>query len=111
MPESVDKAGRMMIIEGNRRVWMQVPYAEPEDFREHSLELRAERGYSTKDLYGTPPARSPQRLPSLLQVSRPLLTKPESPENGAVESTSPGQDAHTEEGDSPREGEGETVSC
>ncbi|MFF8786914.1 hypothetical protein [Streptomyces sp. NPDC015125] len=75
VPESVDKAGRMLVIEGNRRVWIQVPYADPDAFREHCIQLRAERGYSTGDLYGTPPARSPQRLPSLLQVSRPLLTK------------------------------------
>ncbi|MFJ1662237.1 hypothetical protein [Streptomyces anthocyanicus] len=75
VPESVDKAGRMLVIEGNRRVWIQVPYAEPDAFREHCLKLRSERGYSTADLYGSPPARSPQRLPSLLQVSRPLFTK------------------------------------
>ncbi|GLF98288.1 hypothetical protein [Streptomyces yaizuensis] len=75
VPESVDKAGRMLVIEGNRRVWIQVPYAEPEAFRDHCLKLRAERGYSTADLYGSPPARSPQRLPSLLQVSRPLFAK------------------------------------
>jgi hypothetical protein len=75
VPESVDRAGRMMIIEGNRRVWIQVPYADPEDFRTHSMELRTQRGYSTEDLYGAPPARSPQRLPSLLQESKPLFTK------------------------------------
>lgn len=75
VPESVDRAGRMMIIEGNRRVWIQVPYADPEDFRTHSMELRKQRGYSTEDLYGAPPARSPQRLPSLLQQSTPLFTK------------------------------------
>ncbi|TLQ39260.1 hypothetical protein [Streptomyces marianii] len=75
VPESVDRAGRMMIIEGNRRVWIQVPYADPDDFRTHSLELRQQLGYSTEDLYGAPPARSPQRLPSLLQESTPLFTK------------------------------------
>ena len=75
VPESVDRAGRMMIIEGNRRVWIQVPYADPEDFRTHSMELREKFGYSTDDLYGSPPARSPQRLPSLLQESTPLFTK------------------------------------
>ncbi|MFG2211989.1 hypothetical protein [Streptomyces sp. NPDC048638] len=75
VPESVDRAGRMMIIEGNRRVWIQVPYADPEDFRTHSMELRTKLGYSTEDLYGAPPARSPQRLPSLLQKSTPLFTK------------------------------------
>ncbi|MCX4826576.1 hypothetical protein OG883_43850 [Streptomyces sp. NBC_01142] len=80
VPESVDRAGRMMIIEGNRRVWIQVPYADPEDFRTHSMELRAQRGYSTEDLYGAPPARSPQRLPSLLQESRPLFTKEADPQ-------------------------------
>ncbi|MFD7616052.1 hypothetical protein [Streptomyces sp. NPDC059802] len=84
VPESVDRAGRMMIIEGNRRVWIQVPYADPEDFRTHSMELRTQHGYSTEDLYGAPPARSPQRLPSLLQESRPLFTK---------EVNSPGQQA------------------
>ncbi|MFD4526657.1 hypothetical protein ACFWP7_22530 [Streptomyces sp. NPDC058470] len=85
VPESVDRAGRMMIIEGNRRVWIQVPYADPEDFRTHSMELRAQRGYSTEDLYGAPPARSPQRLPSLLQESRPLFTKDaNSPDQQAI---------------------------
>ncbi|MEU4080410.1 hypothetical protein [Streptomyces venezuelae] len=81
VPESVDRAGRMMIIEGNRRVWIQVPYADPEDFRTHSMELRKQFRYSTEDLYGAPPARSPQRLPSLLQKSTPLFTK-ESPAQG-----------------------------
>lgn len=75
VPESIDRAGRMMIIEGNRRLWIQVPYADPDAFRDHSLKLRQALGYSTADLYGTPPSPSPQRLPSLLQESRPLLTK------------------------------------
>ncbi len=79
VPESVDRAGRMMIIEGNRRIWIQVPYADADAFREHSLTLRRERGYSTEDLYGMPPSASPQRLPSLLQVSTPLLAKESSP--------------------------------
>ncbi|MYZ39960.1 MULTISPECIES: hypothetical protein [unclassified Streptomyces] len=79
VPESIDRAGRMMIIEGNRRIWIQVPYADPDAFREHSLKLRRERGYSTEDLYGTPPSASPQRLPSLLQESTPLLTKEAAP--------------------------------
>ncbi|WP_432156088.1 hypothetical protein [Streptomyces sp. bgisy153] len=79
VPESVDRAGRMMVIEGNRRVWIQVPYADPDAFREHSLKLRKERGYSTADLYGTPPSASPQRLPSLLQESTPLLSKEPDP--------------------------------
>ncbi|MEV6421850.1 hypothetical protein [Streptomyces sp. NPDC051662] len=85
VPESVDKAGRMLVIEGNRRVWIQVPYADPAAFREHCLKLRSERGYSTADLYGSPPARSPQRLPSLLQVSRPLFTKETPPAIGVAE--------------------------
>ncbi|WP_370131453.1 hypothetical protein [Streptacidiphilus sp. EB103A] len=72
IPESVDKAGRMLIIEGNRRVWVQVPFAEPAAFRDYCVKLRRERGYSTADLYGAPPVRSPQRLPSLLQGSRPI---------------------------------------
>ncbi|WP_037905294.1 hypothetical protein [Actinacidiphila yeochonensis] len=79
VPESIDRAGRMMIIEGNRRIWIQVPYADPDAFRDHSLKLRQERGYSTEDLYGTPPSASPQRLPSLLQESTPLLTKEAAP--------------------------------
>ncbi|MCX4784085.1 hypothetical protein [Streptomyces sp. NBC_01264] len=74
VPESIDQAGRMLIVEGNRRVWIQVPYADPDDFRAHALELRTKFAYSTRDLYGSPPARSPQRLPSLLQESRPLFT-------------------------------------
>ncbi|MFE0373571.1 hypothetical protein [Streptomyces tendae] len=84
VPESVDRAGRMMIIEGNRRVWIQVPYADPEDFRTHSMELRTKLGYSTEDLYGAPPARSPQRLPSLLQKSTPLFTKDAGSEQQAI---------------------------
>lgn len=75
VPESIDQAGRMLIIEGNRRVWIQVPYADPDDFRAHCLHLREQFGYSSDDLYGTPPSPSPQRLPSLLQESKPLLTK------------------------------------
>ncbi|MEO3976773.1 hypothetical protein [Streptomyces sp. CAU 1734] len=84
VPESVDRAGRMMIIEGNRRKWIQVPYADPDAFREHSIKLRNEFGYSTADLYGSPPARSPQRLPSLLQTSTPLFTKESAPDERAV---------------------------
>ena len=75
VPESVDKAGRMLVIEGNRRVWIQVPYASPDAFREYCNKLRRERGYSTADLYGAPPVRSPQRLPSLLQGSTPIAPR------------------------------------
>ncbi|MER0477033.1 hypothetical protein ABR737_01440 [Streptomyces sp. Edi2] len=104
VPESVDKAGRMLVIEGNRRVWIQVPYAEPDAFRDHCIKLRAERGYSTEDLYGSPPVRSPQRLPSLLQVSRPLFTK-QAPQDvqetadarPALEGDSAGQDRNAQE--------------
>ncbi|WP_159057322.1 hypothetical protein [Streptomyces scabiei] len=92
VPESVDRAGRMMIIEGNRRVWIQVPYADPEDFRTHSMELRAKLGYSTEDLYGAPPARSPQRLPSLLQKSTPLFTKDADPDKQAISAGQGGGD-------------------
>ncbi|MFE6272230.1 hypothetical protein ACFVQ9_25955 [Streptomyces goshikiensis] len=79
VPESVDKPGRMLVVEGNRRVWIQVPYASPEAFRDHAMKLRRERGYSTKDLYGGAPAKSKERLPSLLQVSTPLFTKDPAP--------------------------------
>ncbi|WP_329020456.1 hypothetical protein [Streptomyces sp. NBC_01601] len=92
VPESVDRAGRMMIIEGNRRVWIQVPYAEPDDFRTHSLELREKLGYSTDDLYGNPPARSPQRLPSLLQQSTPLFTKDLGADPGSVAAIGGGEE-------------------
>ncbi|MFF9785672.1 hypothetical protein [Streptomyces nigrescens] len=89
VPESIDRAGRMMIIEGNRRVWIQVPYADPDEFRAHSMELRAKLGYSTEDLYGNPPARSRQRLPSLLQESQLLFTK----ESVAQQAVAAGQDS------------------
>ncbi|MDX3694913.1 hypothetical protein PV726_32170 [Streptomyces europaeiscabiei] len=88
VPDSVDRAGRMLAIEGNRRVWIQVPYADPDAFREHALELRTKFGYSTGDLYGTPPAASPESLPSLLQTSTPLFTK-----NSGDDATAPAIEA------------------
>ena len=87
VPESVDKAGRMLIIEGNRRVWIQVPYAKPEKFTDHCRKLRQERGYSTLDLYGAPPKRSPQRLPSLLQKSEPI-----GPRSAVLQAPAPAED-------------------
>lgn len=84
VPESVDMAGRMLIVEGNRRVWIQVPYADPDAFRDHSRGLRAKFGYSTDDLYGAPPARSAVRLPSLLQESKKLFTNPEKTDADAL---------------------------
>lgn len=121
VPESIDKAGRMLIVEGNRRVWIQVPYAHPDAFRDHCLELR-QRGYSTADLYGSPPARSPQRLPSLLQDSRPLLTKTlmsgqdaGAPETALAGGVSAGgdvrcQDERQDERQDPKRGDSDTVA-
>ncbi len=125
VPESIDRAGRMMIIEGNRRIWIQVPYADQDAFREYSLKLRQERGYSTEDLYGTPPSASPQRLPSLLQESTPLLTKEAAPaleaadvEDGGVvanlvrhEEAKPGDPDFDEDLDEFAEDEDEEVSA
>lgn len=91
VPESVDKAGRMMIVEGNRRMWIQVPYATPDQFRQQCIDLRQQRGYSTDDLYGSAPARSPQRLPSLLQVSRPIGARVMLDKPAAGEPTAPAQ--------------------
>ncbi|MFI1765180.1 hypothetical protein ACH41H_24415 [Streptomyces sp. NPDC020800] len=101
VPESVDKPGRMLVVEGNRRVWIQVPYASPEAFRDQAMKLRRERGYSTQDLYGGAPAKSKERLPSLLQVSTPLFTKDPAPVEGgarpAPQSAADGADATEQE--------------
>ncbi|OEV13745.1 hypothetical protein [Streptomyces nanshensis] len=107
VPESIDRAGRMMVIEGNRRLWIQVPYAEPEDFREVCLQLRAERGYSTADLFGRPPTRSPKRLPSLLQVSQPIGPPGVSLHKALSAGDSAGGDRHAEPRDDERDTHGE----
>ncbi|MFJ3914476.1 hypothetical protein [Streptomyces vinaceus] len=57
VPDSVDKAGRMMIVEGNSQYWVQTCFAEPEELTAWALEQRAAQNFDpAAGLYGTPPA-------------------------------------------------------
>lgn len=68
VPESVDKAGRLMVVEGNARIWVQALYADGSEIRKWALEQREKQGFDpTAGLFGTPPERSPEQLPSLLR--------------------------------------------
>lgn len=68
VPESYEKAGRMMIVEGSTQYWVQTPYAEPEHLREWAMQKRREANFDpAAGLYGTPPAPSPKALPTLLK--------------------------------------------
>lgn len=68
IPESVDKAGRMMIVEGNHQYWVQTCFAEPKELRAWALEQREAQNFDpTAGLFGTAPEPSPKRLPRLLE--------------------------------------------
>ncbi|MFH9016458.1 hypothetical protein ACH4C6_34560 [Streptomyces sp. NPDC017943] len=75
VPESIDKAGRMMIVEGNAQYWVQTLYAKPEALRAWAIEARERTGFvEGAGLYGAPPKPSKKTLPRLLQgVSRDKL--------------------------------------
>ncbi|MFD4263786.1 hypothetical protein ACFWR9_40845 [Streptomyces sp. NPDC058534] len=67
VPDSIDKAGRMMIVEGNSQNWVQTLYATPDELRAWAIEQRERTGFvEGAGLFGTPPKRSPKRLPRLL---------------------------------------------
>ncbi|MFF7013244.1 hypothetical protein ACFY9Y_35120 [Streptomyces fimicarius] len=77
VPESVDKAGRMMIVEGNQQYWIQTPFAKPEELRAWAIQARERTGFTEgAGLFGTPPTASPKRLPRLLE----RLSRDELPE-------------------------------
>jgi len=68
VPESVDKAGRMMIVEGNSHIWVQTLYGPGSDLHDWAMQRRQEQGFDpAAGLFGTPPERSAERLPSLLR--------------------------------------------
>ncbi|MGW8768700.1 hypothetical protein ACWGN5_40245 [Streptomyces sp. NPDC055815] len=77
VPDSVDKAGRMMVVEGNSQYWIQTCFAEPRDLRAWAIEQRKATGFDpAAGLFGTPPTPSPKRLPRLLErLSRDKLPK------------------------------------
>ncbi|MFD3716252.1 hypothetical protein [Streptomyces sp. NPDC058677] len=67
VPESIDEAGRMMIVEGNSQNWVQTLYGTPDELRAWAIEQRERAGFvEGAGLFGTPPKRSPKRLPRLL---------------------------------------------
>lgn len=84
VPESVDKAGRMMIVEGNSHIWVQTLYGDGAALHDWAMERRQAQGFDpAAGLFGTPPERSPEQLPSLLRgLSRDASS--EAP-NGASE--------------------------
>ncbi|MGW6484576.1 hypothetical protein ACWGDS_43320 [Streptomyces sp. NPDC055059] len=68
IPDSVDKAGRMMIVEGNSQFWIQTPFGTPEELRAWAVAARERTGFvEGAGLYGAPPKPSAKRLPRLLQ--------------------------------------------
>ncbi|MFF4484706.1 hypothetical protein ACFY1A_48265 [Streptomyces sp. NPDC001520] len=68
VPDSVDKAGRMMIVEGNSEYWVQTCFAEPEELTAWAIQQRQATGFDpAAGLFGTPPQRSARRLPRLLE--------------------------------------------
>lgn len=70
VPDSYEKAGRMMIVEGNAQYWVQTLYADPEQLRDWALAKRREARFDpAAGLYGTPPAPSPKALPALLKAA------------------------------------------
>ena len=97
VPESVDKAGRMMVVEGNAQYWVQTCFAEPEELRAWVIEQREATGFDpAAGLFGTPPKPSPKRLPRLLQsVSRDKLPEalrgPSEPSEGGLEDETAGR--------------------
>lgn len=77
VPESIDEAGRMMVVEGNSQFWVQTLYGKPEELRAWALQARERTGFvEGAGLWGTPPKPSPKRLPRLLQ----RLSRDELPE-------------------------------
>ncbi|MEU1503071.1 hypothetical protein [Streptomyces sp. NPDC005732] len=92
VPDSIDKAGRMMIVEGNSHLWVQAPYGE--DGELHDWAMAHREGFDpAAGLYGTPPERSAERLPSLLRgLSRDAVPSGPNgaPEGGAGDKTAGG---------------------
>ena len=70
VPDSVDKAGRMMIVEGNSNRWVQTLYGPGKDLREWAMQHRKAQDFDpAAGLFGTPPERSPERMPYLVRVA------------------------------------------
>ncbi|MEU3084690.1 hypothetical protein ABZ697_30865 [Streptomyces albidoflavus] len=68
VPDSVDKAGRMMVVEGNHKYWVQTCYAKPEALAAWAAEQRKKQDFDpAAGLFGAPPEPSPTRLPHLLE--------------------------------------------
>ncbi len=94
VPESVDKAGRIMIVEGNSHTWVQTCFGDPDMLREWALEHRQAQHFDpAAGLFGEPVKRSPERLPRLLEaVSRDTGEQgPEGASEGASEEETAGQ--------------------
>lgn len=70
VPDSVNKAGRMMVVEGNSNLWVQTLYGPGQDLRKWAMEHRTAAGFDpAAGLFGTPPERSPERMPYLVRVA------------------------------------------
>ncbi|MER7050378.1 hypothetical protein ABT391_36735 [Streptomyces jumonjinensis] len=77
VPESVDEAGRMMIVEGNSQFWVQALYGDPDELRAWAVQARERTGFvEGAGLFGSAPKPSPKRLPWLLE----RLSRDELPE-------------------------------
>lgn len=91
VPPSIDKAGRMLLVEGNSNTWVQTLYGEGDELKAWAMEHRAKQNFDpTAGLFGDPPERSAERMPYLVRLSS-RDEAPESPFPGSEE----GQDQET----------------
>lgn len=85
VPECEFKGGRLLLVNGSERIWLQVPYATEDEYRRFALDEREAQGWTPEraGLFGTPPERSPERLPRLLRGTG-HVTQDEVPEGAST---------------------------
>ncbi|MEU9523712.1 hypothetical protein [Streptomyces sp. NPDC048224] len=97
VPDSVNKAGRMMIVEGNSNLWVQTLYGPGSQLREWALKHREEQGFDPRaGLFGSPPERSPERMPYLVRVASrdDSANSPQGPSEGGLGDNTAGRVSH-----------------
>ncbi|MFI6158312.1 hypothetical protein ACIBCA_37130, partial [Kitasatospora sp. NPDC051170] len=116
MPPSVNKAGRMVIVNEGNAVRYQVPFtldaltpppgmtvqeASEAIYHQLYLDLRERHGYEPDGLYSEPPANSPRGIPSLLRgrVSPSAAGTAQTPASGLPAGIVPGQRVTLRKGD------------
>ncbi|MFD5455582.1 hypothetical protein [Streptomyces olivaceus] len=97
VPDSVDKAGRMMLVEGNKNIWIQTLYGPGADLHQWAMERREKQGFDpAAGLFGAPPERSAERMPRLVQAAS-RDDSPEGPQTaseGGLEDNTAGRLSH-----------------